>query len=80
MPLFSKITCIILHDGKVIFVLVEYETCFHDHFHAFQISEKIPRKILALEREGLRHFKPFDSQMSYGYDSHFDVVSESCII
>ena len=51
MPLFSKITSIILHDHKVVFVLVEHETCFHDHFHAFQVSENIPRKVLVLESE-----------------------------
>lgn len=39
MPVLSKITSIILHDGKVVFVLVEQKICFHDHFHAFQVSE-----------------------------------------
>ncbi|XP_076135690.1 uncharacterized protein LOC143118536 [Alosa pseudoharengus] len=80
MPVFSKIISIILHDGKVVFVLVEHETCFHDHFHAFQISENIPRKILVLEMDRLRHFKSFDAQMSYGCDSHLYVVSEGCIL
>ena len=75
MPVFSKIISIILHDGKVVFVSVEHETCFHDHFHAFQISENIPKKILVLEMDRLRHFKCFDAQMSYGCDSHLYVVS-----
>lgn len=80
MPVFSKITSIIVHNGRVFFVLVEHETCFHDHFHAFQVSENIPRKILVLERERLRHFKLFDAQMSYGCDSLFYVITEGCII
>ncbi|XP_028451665.1 uncharacterized protein LOC114566987 isoform X3 [Perca flavescens] len=80
MPVFSKLTSIILHNGKVVFVLVEHETCFHDHFHSFQISESIPRKVLVLERDRLKHFKSFDAQMSYGCDSHFYVVLESCIV
>ncbi|XP_056305506.1 uncharacterized protein LOC130217424 [Danio aesculapii] len=80
VPLFSKITSIILHNGKVFFVLIEHETCFHDHFHAFQVSENLPRKVLVVESERLRHFKSFDSQMSYGCDSQFYVLSESCII
>ena len=80
MPVFSKLTSIILHNGKVVFVLVEHETCFHDHFHSFQISESIPRKVLVLERDRLKHFKSFDTQMSYGCDSHFYVVLESCIV
>lgn len=53
---------------------------FHDHFHAFQVSEHIPRKILVLDREQLRHFKCFDAQMSYGCDSQVYVVSKNCII
>ncbi|XP_039860163.1 uncharacterized protein LOC120716658 [Simochromis diagramma] len=80
MPVFSKITSIILHDGKAVFVMVEHETCFHDHFHAYQVNETIPKKILVLEREKLRHFKSFDGQMSYGCDSQLYVVSDSCII
>jgi len=80
MQLFSKITSIILHNGKVFFVLIEHETCFHDHFHAFQVTETLPKKELVIERERLRYFKSFDAQMSYGCDSQFYVVSESCII
>lgn len=79
VPIFSKITSIILHNGKVVFVLIEHETYFHDHFHAFQVNEHIPRKILVIENERLRHFKCFDAQMSYGSDSQLYIVSESCI-
>lgn len=38
MPFFSKITSIILRNGKIVFVLIEHETYFHDHFYAFQVS------------------------------------------
>ena len=76
MPVFSKISSITLHDGKVVFALVAHGTSFHDHFHAFQVTENIPRKIMVLERERLRHFKCLDVQMSTGCDSHFYVVSE----
>ncbi|XP_030595540.1 uncharacterized protein LOC115787108 [Archocentrus centrarchus] len=79
-PLFSKIASIILHNDQVVFALIEHETFFHDHFHVYQVSECIPRKILVIEREQLRHFKCFDAQMSYGCDSQFYVVSENCII
>lgn len=77
--MFRKITCIILHDGKAVFVLVVHETFFHDHFHDFQVTENIP-KILCQERDGLRHFKCSDVQMSYGCDCQFYVVSEICMI
>ena len=40
MPVFSKISFIILHDGKVVFSLVDQETSFHDHFHALQITHE----------------------------------------
>lgn len=68
-PLFSKIASIILHKDQAFFVLIEHETFFHDHFHAFQVSEHMPRKILVVEREQLTYFKCFDAQMSYGCDS-----------
>lgn len=71
---------IILHNNQVVFVLIEHETFFHDHFHAFQVSEHMPRKILVIEREQLTHFKCFDAQMSYGCDSKFYIVLENCII
>ncbi|XP_023812750.1 uncharacterized protein LOC111947676 [Oryzias latipes] len=80
MPLFQKIVSIFLHSGKVFFVLVQHETCFHDHFHSFQVTENIPRKIFVMERERLRHFKCFDAQKSYGSVSLSFVVSKSFII
>lgn len=71
MTLFSKIT-IILHNGKVFFFfffwlrMKRFSMITSMLFKWEKKKKKLPRKILVIEMERLRHFKSFDAQMSYG--------------
>lgn len=78
MPVFNKILCICL-KGDIYFLLSEMDTEFVEHFHAFCVVDK-EHCVSVVRPDDLRYFKPFDIQMSYGADSNFYVVPDSCII
>ena len=78
MPVFNKIVCIFLRN-EVYFVVSEMETTFVEHFHAFYVVDQV-HNVSVVKPHHLRYFKPFDLQMSYGTDSFFYVVPDSCII
>ena len=78
MPVFNKIVCIFLRK-EVYFLVSEMETSFVEHFHAFHVVDNI-HNVSVVTPHDLRYFKPFDVQLSYGTDSFFYVVPDSCIV
>ena len=78
MPVFSKIKHIFLR-GDVFFLVSEMETTFVEHLHAFCVVEN-PRNVSVTSPNNMRYFRPFDLQLSYGTDSFFYVVPESCFM
>ncbi|XP_056439497.1 uncharacterized protein LOC130376301 isoform X1 [Gadus chalcogrammus] len=78
MPLFGKIVLIILKKEAIHFVLIELNSVYVEHLHAFQVEEIDHMYIV--NRDDLQHHKPFDLQMSYGCYALFYIVPDCCIL
>ena len=79
MPLFGKIVSIILQKEDIHFVLIELNSVYIDHLHAFQVREIDYMYIV--NQDDLQHHKPFDLQWSsYGCDALFYIVPDCCIL
>lgn len=76
MPVFCKISTIIVKDEKVILAGAGVENiCFDEHYHAFKVLLKPSQALKVVSVQELVYFKPMDIQMSYGpTDSSLFVV------
>ena len=67
MPVFCKISTIIVKDEQVILTGSGVETmCFDEHYHAFKILLKPFQALRVFDVEDLLYFKPVVVQMAYG--------------
>ncbi|KAI7811169.1 hypothetical protein IRJ41_011241 [Triplophysa rosa] len=80
LPIFSKITDIVLIDDQNILVTKDFETVgFVEHLHVYHVREQ---NVFGLSRvEDIPFFRPFDLQASYGFDEpHLYIVPVHCFV
>ncbi len=80
LPVFSKITEIVLIDDQNVLVTKDFETVgFVEHLHAYHIRE---RSTFGLSRvEDLPFVRPFDLQVSYGFEEpYLYIVPVHCFV
>lgn len=80
LPVFSKITDIVLMDDQNLLVTKEFETVgFVEHLHAYRVREQ---NIFGLSRvEDLPFFRPFDLQSLYGFEEpYLYIVPVHCFV
>jgi hypothetical protein len=67
LPVFSKISTIVVKDEQVVLIGSSVETiCFDEHFHAFKVLYKPSQAPKVFNVQELLYFKPMDVQMAYG--------------
>lgn len=67
LPVFCKISAIVIKDEQVVFTGTVGETiCFDEHYYAFKIVCKPSQALKVFSAQELIYFKPMDVQMAYG--------------
>lgn len=79
LPLFCKITSIIVNEENVVLCGTDVETlCFDEHYQAFEIEIKPSQTLKVFNVKELLYFKPVDVQMTYGSDNTSSYVVPYC--
>ena len=69
MPIFSKISDIIVFAGNYFLAVEHFETLgFDEHFHSYHVAKGNEFDASLLRVDQLQFFQPFDLQRTYGFE------------
>ena len=79
IPVFGQIVCIFLMRAEIHFFVLDMESVFVEHLHAFNVVKQ--DSLSVIKPDALQFHKPFDLQMSASAnDTLFYIVLDSYVL